>query len=134
MLELQESKNLNGMTPSPKEKNSTIEKENSKRAKDNRRMKEFKPKELPQEPSPWRKRKRPMQNAHKRELRPKPPNWPSRRPVKPRNALKEKPGEPRPRHLKPWQQKQSPRLKTLIAVRKRKLLLNQEKTRVERKK
>lgn len=71
---------MNGMIPSPKEKNSTIEKENSKRAKDNRRMKEFKPKEPPQEPPPLRKRRKPTQNAQRIELLPKRPNWPNRRP------------------------------------------------------
>ena len=65
---------MNGMIPSPKEKNCTIEKENSKKAKDNRRMKGFKPKELLPEPSPSRKRRRLMLNVQKSELRLKPPN------------------------------------------------------------
>ena len=120
---------MNGMIPSPKEKNCTIEKENSKTLSDNKRTKEFKLREPLQEPSPSRRRRKLMPNVQKSEPRLRPPNWPSRKPVRPKSALREKPLarlRPLKYHLL------LPR--TSIAARKRKLQQNHERTRVLPKK
>ena len=69
MLEMPESRRLNGMQRSPKEKSSMTEKENFKKAKDKRSMKDDKLRRLLRKLLPWRKRRRPTPNVKKSEPR-----------------------------------------------------------------
>lgn len=71
-----------------------------------------------------------MRSVRKSEPRPTPPNWLSRKPEKPRNALKERPEVKLSKRTKSCQ----PLPKTLIAGRKKKLHLKHERPRAPPKK
>lgn len=89
-------------------------------------MKESRPKELPL----LRRRGRPMPNAKKSEPQLKPQNWLNKKCVKPKSALKERPEASLSQPTKLYQRKN----KMPIAMRKRKLQQNHERTRLLPKK